>query len=155
MFSTGSDVAELQELLRRIGRPVPAQEAHAQTFGTGTKDALATFQKAQGLAATGVLDDATAAALARAVAGVIVVPPGVSGVLYLGDGRVAAGVKVRAVHRGFAGVVTKLGECVSAASGHYSITYAGAPDLRTGATASGAAVDHARRRSGTGQRRAG
>jgi peptidoglycan hydrolase-like protein with peptidoglycan-binding domain len=61
--STGGDVKALQELL--IGLGIEVRGGADGIFGPATAQAVKNFQTSQGLAATGKVDDATAAALAN------------------------------------------------------------------------------------------
>ena len=65
---TGADVADLQTHLGQLAFAVPAAEQQGSSFGQGTHDAVAQFQTASGLPATGVVDSATATAIGLAVA---------------------------------------------------------------------------------------
>jgi hypothetical protein len=65
---TGADVAELQQVLMRLGFAIPARERREQTFGVVTAQAVAAFQTAHDLLNTAVVDEATTAALDLAVA---------------------------------------------------------------------------------------
>jgi peptidoglycan hydrolase-like protein with peptidoglycan-binding domain len=64
----GAEVKKLQSTLTGLGLAVPRHEADAQQFGVDTRDVLFAFQKQHGLTPTGALDDATQAALEKAVA---------------------------------------------------------------------------------------
>ena len=59
----GADVSRLQEGLLGRGIELPTAEAQRRFFGPATRQALRQFQTVQGLAITGVVDAATAAAL--------------------------------------------------------------------------------------------
>jgi peptidoglycan hydrolase-like protein with peptidoglycan-binding domain len=59
--SLGSNVRKLQEALMRAG--IELRGGADGVFGPATSEALKAFQRSQGLAATGIVDDATAAAL--------------------------------------------------------------------------------------------
>jgi peptidoglycan hydrolase-like protein with peptidoglycan-binding domain len=61
--STGGDVKTLQELL--IGLGIEVRGGADGIFGPATSQAVKNFQTSQGIAATGKVDDATAAALAN------------------------------------------------------------------------------------------
>ena len=61
--SIGSSVTALQQALIKLG--VPVRGGADGVFGPVTAQALRTFQTSQGLPATGVVDDATVAALAN------------------------------------------------------------------------------------------
>jgi len=64
----GSDVADAQSELSKVGLTIPPAEQQASNFGQGTHDAVVQFQNDHSFAATGVIDTATAAALGAAVA---------------------------------------------------------------------------------------
>jgi peptidoglycan hydrolase-like protein with peptidoglycan-binding domain len=64
---TGTDVLALQTELVQLGYAIPANEQQGSSFDQGTRDAVLQFQTAHGLAATGVVDATTAAALGDAV----------------------------------------------------------------------------------------
>lgn len=64
---TGADVEQLQTELTQLGYMVPSSESSATQFGTGTLAAVEQFQTAQGLAANGTVDAATAEALTKAI----------------------------------------------------------------------------------------
>ena len=63
----GPDVQLLHQGLRELGYHIPAHELTEQAFGEGTAEALRGFQARMGLGASGAIDEATAAALRRAV----------------------------------------------------------------------------------------
>src|SRR3954451_23344424 len=58
-----ADAARIHVVLSRVGIAPPQAEVDAQRVGAGTELALRKFQLRAGLAATGVLDDATRAAI--------------------------------------------------------------------------------------------
>ncbi len=60
---TGTDVAELQTELARLGYTIPAAEQQGSSFGAGSLAAVEQFQTAQALPSTGIVDAATASAL--------------------------------------------------------------------------------------------
>src|SRR4051794_30104803 len=60
---SGGDVALLQRELAALGFGIPNNEFAAQTFGPGTEAAARQFQAQHNLPVTGVVDDATAAAI--------------------------------------------------------------------------------------------
>ncbi|HYE89987.1 MAG TPA: peptidoglycan-binding domain-containing protein [Terriglobales bacterium] len=62
----GEVVKGLQQALRALGYDVPVTED--AVFGPGTEDALKAFQKASGIEESGVVDEPTKAALAKAIA---------------------------------------------------------------------------------------
>src|SRR5947208_2300010 len=64
----GTNVKNLHETLGKLGYTIPKQELDEQMFGTGTRDALLQLQEKYKLPSTGNFDDATKAALAKAVA---------------------------------------------------------------------------------------
>ena len=64
----GDEVQDLHSKLRQRGVDVPAAEAERRFFGPGTREAVTTFQRANGLKVTGVVDAATEAALGGASA---------------------------------------------------------------------------------------
>jgi hypothetical protein len=63
----GDDVGLLQDDLRRRVAAISFDEADTKTFGVTTREAVLEFQKAAGLATTGIVDEWTAAALAADV----------------------------------------------------------------------------------------
>jgi hypothetical protein len=65
---SGTDVRDTQTALTQLGYNIPAADRQALTFGQATHDAVASFQTAIGLPATGTVDAATATAIAAAVA---------------------------------------------------------------------------------------
>src|SRR5262245_16238917 len=99
----GPDVRALHTDLRKIGLPVPAPEFDQQLFGPGTQDAILRFQTKLNLRPTGVLDDATRAALATAAGGVDGQKNRVEGRILFDHGAPADGLVVRAYTRGFGG----------------------------------------------------
>jgi peptidoglycan hydrolase-like protein with peptidoglycan-binding domain len=64
---SGADIAELHKELGQLGFHVPDAEQTAPSFGAGTLVAVQQFQSAQGIQATGVVDDAIAAGLGQAI----------------------------------------------------------------------------------------
>jgi hypothetical protein len=66
--SRGVEVKDLQSSLAKIGYILPNNELDEQAFGIGTQDALLKLQAKYGLSRTGILNDATKAALVTAVA---------------------------------------------------------------------------------------
>jgi peptidoglycan hydrolase-like protein with peptidoglycan-binding domain len=102
----GPDVADLQKQLTELGLTIPPAEQQTSKYGQGTHDAVAQFQGAHALPATGVIDAATAATVALAVAeatytatGTVSSPtnPGVGGLnIQLVDKNVGADVALSA-----------------------------------------------------------
>lgn len=82
--AVGHDVAVLQQRLLVLGIEIPVNELREDRFGTGTENAIRSFQEQRGLPATGALDEATARALAingyrpQAIHGIISTPDGTS-----------------------------------------------------------------------------
>ncbi len=63
----GDEVADLQDKLREYGFDVPPYEVERRFFGPGTREAVQKCQLEYSLKPTGVLDEATSAALRRRV----------------------------------------------------------------------------------------
>ena len=66
--ASGDEVQDLHSKLRQRGFDVPAAEVERRFFGPGTREAVTTFQRANGLKVTGAVDAATEAALGGASA---------------------------------------------------------------------------------------
>jgi hypothetical protein len=150
----GTEVKNLHDRLGKLGFVIPKQELDEQVFGTGTQDALLQLQAKYKLPGTGVFDDATKAALAKAVAGTGVVgetsaklpgalgdalqpkgePAGkedgskqfvVKGQIRQGDGSPFVGGVVRAVDKDLRSE-EQLNETTTDKDGHYEIMYSAA-----------------------------
>jgi peptidoglycan hydrolase-like protein with peptidoglycan-binding domain len=112
--SLGSDVAQLQRLLIELG--IKVRGGADGVFGTATQSALKEFQSGRGLSPSGIVDDATAEALAskQGVSGAAGVSPflglkaGALGnsVKGLQQALIDAGVKVRGGADGIFGPAT-------------------------------------------------
>ena len=126
--TTGADVAELHSELTQLGYSVPAAEQQASQFGTGTLAAVEQFQTTQGLAASGTVDAAMAAALTTVIAASTYTVTGtVSSPTTAGVG----GLSVQLVDKNVGGDVA-IGTAVTNASGNYTITAViGSPTLST------------------------
>src|SRR6266487_641450 len=122
----GDDVALLQRELGLLGFTIPAVEIEQQLFDQGTQQAVLVFQRQhlqQGLEASGVVDERTAAAVN---AEVDALPPrqfGVRGQVHQTDGTPAAGLVVRAFDEDPQHGEILLGEAASSAGGAYAIAY--------------------------------
>ena len=62
-----TELLELQRLKPELELQLPAEECRSRRLGGGTQDAVAAFQKSQGLEATGIVDQRTAALLGKTV----------------------------------------------------------------------------------------
>ena len=119
----GDDVAVLHGELAQLGFEIPPNERTELLFGSGTLKGVREFQRRQGLAPTGVVDETTARALTVALGDRR--PPGrfsVSGVVRRAAGRPAGEVLVRAVDHDLR-ASEPLGEARTDAAGRYEIVY--------------------------------
>ena len=130
LHSRGDRVAEMQRSLLAAGYSIPQWELDSRTFGNGTKEALRAFQARYDLTVTGIYDELTALALVDWDGDAIVVKNRVSGSMVFDDGRIAAGVTVRAYSRGYGGVRTRLAEGVGDVDGTYALEYAAVTKFR-------------------------
>ena len=79
---SGDQVKALHAQLREQGFEIPASEAEAGLFGPATRKAVRAFQKQHSLKVNGVVDEATAEAIAQTIDAVNTV--------YVVEGRVAS-----------------------------------------------------------------
>jgi peptidoglycan hydrolase-like protein with peptidoglycan-binding domain len=102
----GDAVRQVQQAL--INQGIPVAGGVDGIFGAGTAAALRQFQTAKGLAATGVVDDATALALGLASSPVLGLTQGVRGssVTQLQERLISAGIPVRGGADGIFGAAT-------------------------------------------------
>jgi hypothetical protein len=70
----GPAVAQLHHRLQQLGYPVAAEEQKRQFFGPATREAVQSYQRQRGLAVSGEVDEATAAAIGRAMSGANATP---------------------------------------------------------------------------------
>jgi peptidoglycan hydrolase-like protein with peptidoglycan-binding domain len=120
---TGADVATLHKELTQLGSAAPATEQEASSFGAGTLAAVEQFQTAQGLSATGIVDNATAGALSVVIQNSTYVVTGkVASAVSAGVG----GLLVALVDKNVGGDVT-LASTTTARGGSYSVTAVIAP----------------------------
>jgi len=106
----GPAVKDLHASLGKLGFELPKTELDAQTLGTGSQDAVRTLQARYALPTTGLLDDATKAAVTIAIAGADTDKFRVEGRLFLDHGLPATGLVVRFYNRVFGGTDVPLGE---------------------------------------------
>jgi hypothetical protein len=122
----GDDVALLQRELTTIGHRIDPAELAEQSFGRTTRRAVQEVQERAGLAATGVVDERTAAAINDAAGhGGPVEPPRrhtVRGRVLTDQGVTLPGTEVEAVDVGLAGE-TMLGRTAAGDGGAYLIGY--------------------------------
>jgi peptidoglycan hydrolase-like protein with peptidoglycan-binding domain len=145
---TGNDVAELHDELEHLELSVPAGERKRRAFGPGTAQAVAAFQRSQGLVDNAIVDRHTAAALDRALAGEaakagpgereqeeapkglgqksstpgaaeLARPIGPAGRLFVDKGLPAEGVTLRFYERHFGGKASRIGEVVTGMDGGF------------------------------------
>lgn len=119
----GPDVATLQANLRLVGNGISQTEIDEHLFGVGTQSAVRQFQSKYKLPVTGVFNEATQAALLRAVAAVDTDRPRVEGRIFFENGVPAGDITLRFVNRGFGEELPTLGETKTDAQGFYSIGY--------------------------------
>src|SRR5438128_2170235 len=100
--ASGNDVAAMHDLLSKLGFSIPATDRRATKYGKGTQRAVAQFQAAHGLEATGTIDAATASALVNAVAEVTYA---VSGTVSCRTSASVRGLSVRIVDKNVGGDV--------------------------------------------------
>lgn len=117
----GDEVKTLQEALAELGFVVPASEVNGRLFGAGTRDALLRVQKNYGLKTTGIFDEATRAALGRAVAGAK--GRSVSGRVVLDNGLPGKNVVLHLYIHAFGKDPTKFKSETTDANGFYDFTY--------------------------------
>ncbi len=115
----GRDVALLQRELRDLGLTIPDDELGRQFFGEATVRAVSDFQRGHQLKPTGVVDEATAAAINAALRDL---PRVVRGRVRRADGSVLAGASVRAFDKDLRSE-EPLGEAPTDAQGRYQISY--------------------------------
>jgi hypothetical protein len=118
----GSEVEDLQGRLKALEIEIPVHESAAKWFGVGTQEALRQFQVKNNLQSTGILDEATLLALAKAIAHTQSAESRVEGRLFLDDGRVAANRKLLIKSVGFGGREL-LAEGETDDQGFYAVQY--------------------------------
>ena len=109
------------------------RDATAQLYGSATGKAVAIFQAERGIASSGEVDEATAAAFNEFIRslgdlGVTASERVVSGKISREDGIAMAGMRVRAFHEERDGAI-RLGEDVTDGEGRYTIRYALVPGV--------------------------
>ncbi|TMD58872.1 MAG: hydroxyisourate hydrolase, partial [Chloroflexi bacterium] len=109
--------------LGKLGYTIPKFELDSQMFGVGTRDALLQIQTKYKLPLTGTFDDATKAALAKAVAEAATDQYSVEGRIFFAYGLPAAGITLRIYSRGFGGTGTRLAEIKTDDQGYYALPY--------------------------------
>jgi peptidoglycan hydrolase-like protein with peptidoglycan-binding domain len=119
----GSRVAQLHNNLRKLGYEIPQSELDSNLFDVGTQSAVRQVQSKYGLSLTGVLDDRTQAALARAVAAADTDRPRAEGRIFFDHGQAAGNIILRFYNRGFGGAETRLGEIKTDGQGFYNLPY--------------------------------
>lgn len=121
----GSEIIVLHKELARLGYKVPLEESRKGQFGPETEQIIKDFQKKQGLAVTGIVDEKTATALNRAAAGqqpVVSDSSLVEGRITYDDGRPMVGVTVQAVDKALRSE-TVLVQATTNAEGNYELLY--------------------------------
>jgi hypothetical protein len=119
----GTEVKNLHNSLSKLGYTVPKFELDSQVFGVGTQDALLQLQTKYKVPLTGTFDDATKAALAKAVADAETDQYSVEGRIVFAYGLPAAGITLRIYSRGFGGTETRLSEIKTDDQGYYALPY--------------------------------
>lgn len=121
--ATGKAVQDLQNCLSWLGYHIPANEQTAQLYGVGTESAVKRFQALHGLSRTGIFDDATRGALARAISVAGWSQNRIEGRILLERGRPAQNLTLRVYHEGAGGKQTPLGEVRTDDQGFYALSY--------------------------------
>lgn len=134
----GDDVAVLHRELRAADHDVPEDEVADGRFGEGTARAVLRFQDRVGLAPTGVVDDATALAVNRAVGHDLLL---VRGTVTTAGGAPVDRYTVRAVDRSQGGEPLLLGEARPGRDGRYRVYYERARVLGAGRDRAEVVVD--------------
>ena len=136
----GPKVGDLHAGLQSLGYVIADAEKSISRFGASTRQALLDFQSKHGLAASGEVDEMTAASLNQALASPSALdgPTNwlVHGRITYKDGQPAARVIVRVFDRDVAHE-TRLGETATNAEGCYSLSYAESAFRRTPAERGG------------------
>ncbi len=115
---TGADVGALQRELAQLGCAIPPAEAQATQFGAGTLAAVQKMQATKGLAATGVVDAATAEALTQLISECTYV---VSGNVSSTTSLALGGLKVQLVDKNVGGDIVE-GSTTTDVNGAYAIS---------------------------------
>ena len=116
----GEDVRVLHDALLRSGYQLPADEKGTKLFGSATRAAIFDFQLKNGLASTGIADEATLGKLGALALEQNLLK--VTGDVVTGAGIGAAGLRVIAVDRSL-GKEALLGNATTDDQGSYVITY--------------------------------
>jgi peptidoglycan hydrolase-like protein with peptidoglycan-binding domain len=136
----GPKVGDLHAGLQSLGYVIADAEKSISRFGASTRQALLDFQSKHGLAASGEVDEMTAASLNQALASPSALdgPTNwlVHGRITYKDGQPAAHVIVRVFDRDVAHEA-RLGETATNAEGCYSLSYAESAFRRTPAERGG------------------
>src|ERR1700722_15920192 len=124
---TGTDVSSLHTELTQLGFTVPPAEVQATQFGAGTLSAVEQAQAASGIAATGVVDSATATALDALVrASTFLVSGHVTGAVSAST----SGLAVRLVDKNVGGDVVTANTTTDAAGAYTLSVVVGPPTLK-------------------------
>src|SRR5262245_10544120 len=121
--SRGDAVKNLQTALEKLGYVVPKSDLDQQLFGVGTRDAVLKLQVKYHLKQTGVFDDVTAGALARAVGEADTPLNRVEGRIVFEYGLAASTIPMRLYARAFGGSATRLVESKTDEQGYYTLPY--------------------------------
>src|SRR5947208_5566040 len=97
----GPEVAALQAKLGQLGFKLPKAETDEGLFGMGTQAAVLALQARYRLRPNGALDESTAAALDKAIAGAGAPHNRVAGRAFLESGLPATKLTIRPYHRAF------------------------------------------------------
>jgi hypothetical protein len=119
----GAAVKELHDSLVKAGFPIPKHELDEQVFGVATHGAVCKLQGKYHLPSSGKVDEATKAALARAIAEAGVGQHWVEGQILFKNGLPAEDIIVRLYSKGLGGAETRLGESKTDEKGFYAISY--------------------------------
>jgi|GEM_PF-4805360 len=119
----GAEVRTLHQSLQRLGGIIAVGERHAEEFGASTEAALRNLQRGAGLPENGVLDAATAKAIAdQLTTHTLPAEFRVRGVIRRRDGSPVVGATVNAEDRDLFATQT-LGTARTDADGRYQISF--------------------------------
>jgi hypothetical protein len=119
----GAEVKELQASLNKLNLAIPENELNEQVFGVGTRDALLQLQATYKLDRTGIFDEASKAALERAIAALNIPTHRLEGRIIFDHGLPADSVTLKLYHHGFGGKEVALGEVKTDNQGFYALSY--------------------------------
>ncbi|MBD1833295.1 peptidoglycan-binding protein [Cyanobacteria bacterium FACHB-472] len=119
----GSATKDLQISLSRLGTTIPQYELDQQVFGVGTQEAIISLQARYKLPTTGIVDEATRAALGNAIGAAEIPTARVEGRILFDHGLPAGNIILHLYNRGFGGAETALTEVQTDSQGFYTLPY--------------------------------